>query len=223
MKDIERRDFVIDRMKVERRENEKPEIVGHAAVFNREANIGGWFIESVAPGAFRRAIAEDDVRSLFNHDANLILGRNRAGTLRLAEDDTGLMTVTQPPDVTYARDLLVSIERGDVSGMSFGFRVTKQEWDESGDILKRKILEVELFDTSPVTFPAYPQTDVALRAAMAQAPSKIAGRFGNTTIQLHAEPFSHEQLRSLIAGLNGQDLCANIVRRLTQVARTHGY
>jgi uncharacterized protein len=175
--EIERRLFVMDGMKVERREKEKPEIVGHAAVFNREANIGGWFIESVAPGAFKRAITEDDVRSLFNHDPNYILGRNRAGTLKLSEDDTGLMTVTAPPDTTYARDLMVSIERGDVSQMSFGFRVTKQEWDESGDILKRKILEVELFDVSPVTFPAYAQTDVALRSAIAGAPKGVAARF----------------------------------------------
>lgn len=179
MKDLERRLFVLDGMKVERRKDEEPEIVGHAAVFNREANIGGWFIESIAPGAFRRAIAEDDVRSLFNHDPNLILGRNRSGTLKLSEDDTGLMTVTIPPDTSYARDLLVSIERGDISQMSFGFRVRKQEWDETGDILKRKILEAELFDTSPVTFPAYTDTDVSVRAAaMVNAPQEIRERLG---------------------------------------------
>jgi hypothetical protein len=176
LKDLERRLFVLDGMKVERRKDEKPEIVGHAAVFNREASIGGWFIEVVAPGAFRRAIAEDDVRSLFNHDPNLILGRNRAGTLKMSEDDTGLMTVTTPPDTTTARDLLISIERGDISQMSFGFRVRRQEWDETGEILKRKILEVELFDVSPVTFPAYTETDVSVRSAAVGAPPSVLAR-----------------------------------------------
>src|SRR6185436_2663171 len=123
----------------------------------REANIGGWFIESVAPGAFRRAIVEDDVRALFNHDPNFVLGRNRAGTLKLSEDDVGLAIEILPPDTQQARDLMVSIERGDVSQMSIGFRALKQEWDESGDVIKRKLLECELFDISPVTFPAFTQ------------------------------------------------------------------
>jgi HK97 family phage prohead protease len=224
MKDLERRHFVMDRLNVERRDKEKAEIVGHAAVFNRETNIGGWFIESVAPGAFRRAIAEDDVRSLFNHDPNLILGRNRAGTLKLSEDDTGLMTTTTPPDVTYARDLLVSIERGDVSGMSFGFRVTKQEWDESGDIVKRKILEVELFDISPVTYPAYPQTDVTLRAAMRDAPESVSARLQPATV-IHLEGSANlNGLRGVmerhVADLGDAELTA---RRLRQRARGHGY
>lgn len=193
---MERRAFSIDRMAVERREKEASRIVGHASVFNREANIGGWFIESVAPGAFARAIREDDVRSLFNHDPNFVLGRNKAGTLTMREDDTGLFTETLPPDTQIARDLMISIERGDISGMSFGFRVTKQEWDESGDILKRKILEVELYDVSPVTFPAYPQTDVALRSAI---PAEIVARRGIVTPNLQT------------------------VRKLTQRAREHGY
>lgn len=162
-KEFERRAFIVDGMKIERREKEATRIVGHASVFNREANIGGWFIESVAPGAFRRAIAEDDVRALFNHDPNFILGRNRSGTLTLKEDDVGLAIDILPPDTQQARDLMVSIERGDISQMSIGFRALKQEWDESGDVLKRKLLECELFDVSPVTFPAFTQTDVGLR------------------------------------------------------------
>lgn len=178
--DIERRAFAVDRMAVERAKDDKGEsrlIVGHAAVFNRDADIGGWFIERVAPGAFKRAIKEDDVRSLFNHDPNFVLGRNKAGTLKLEEDKEGLLTTTIPPDTQIARDLLVSIERGDISQMSFGFRVTKQEWDDSDEkMLKRTILEVELFDVSPVTFPAYVQTDVGLRSVIASAPEWIAER-----------------------------------------------
>lgn len=162
-KELERRAFVVDGMKVETREKEATRIVGHASVFNREANIGGWFIESVAPGAFRRAIAEDDVRALFNHDPNIVLGRNRSGTLTLREDEIGLAIEILPPDTQQARDIMISIQRGDISQMSIGFRALKQEWDESGDVLKRKLIECELFDISPVTFPAFTQTDVGLR------------------------------------------------------------
>lgn len=197
--DIERRAFTVDEMRIQREAEKPAQIVGHAAVFNRETNIAGFFIESIAPGAFRRAIAEDDVRSLFNHDPNVVLGRNRSGTLKLSEDDTGLMTITTPPDTQMARDLMVSIERGDISGMSFGFRVRKQEWDESGDILKRRILEVELWDVSPVTFPAYPQTDVALRSVI---PAEIVGRRDGRVRLVH----------------NG-----SFVRKLKQRARTHWY
>ena len=164
---IERRAFKVDGLRLEARaaEGESQRLVGHASVFNTEVDIGGWFLESVAPGAFRRAIAEDDVRALFNHDANFVLGRNRAGTLRMGEDEIGLAIDCDPPDTQTIRDLVLApIARGDVSQMSIGFRVRKQEWDETGQILKRRILEVELFDVSPVTFPAFPTTDIALRS-----------------------------------------------------------
>lgn len=160
---LERRAFTVDNMRIERRDGAAPRMFGHASVFNKEADIGGWFIESVAPGAFLRAIREDDVRALFNHDANIVLGRNRAGTLKLSEDQIGLAIEIDPPDTQWARDLTVSMERGDINQMSIGFRSLKEEWDESGDIIKRKLLEVELFDVSPVTFPAFPQTDIGLR------------------------------------------------------------
>lgn len=165
--DFERRAFTLDALKLEARADKEQatrRIVGHASVFNRDADIGGWFIESVAPGAFKRAIREDDVRALFNHDSNIVLGRNKAGTLKLSEDDVGLAIDIDPPDTQWARDLMVSIERGDINQMSIGFRVLKQEWDETGDVAKRKLLEVELFDVSPVTFPAFVETDVGLRS-----------------------------------------------------------
>lgn len=162
---IERRAYSVDSMRVERRDKDERLIVGHAAVFNQDADIMGYFLERVAPGAFKRAIAEDDVRSLFNHDPNFVLGRNKSGTLKLREDDTGLMTETTPPDSQLVRDLVMTpIERGDVSQMSFAFRVRAEKWEEQDDTWLRSILEVELFDISPVTFPAYPTTDVGLRS-----------------------------------------------------------
>ncbi len=163
--DIERRVFR-STMKVETRADGPSRIVGHAAVFNAlSENLGG-FREMIRPGTFAQAIEQDDIRALFNHDPNMILGRNRAGTLELQEDETGLAVDIELPDTQLARDLVVSIDRGDVSGMSFGFSVRAggQDFDEDeeGNIV-RTLSSVKLFDVSPVTFPAYPQTDVALR------------------------------------------------------------
>lgn len=181
---IERRLFTMDELRVARDGGQAPRIIGHAAVFNRDADIGGWFVERVAPGAFSRAIREDDVRALFNHDPNIVLGRNRAKpkpTLTLTEDETGLRYEVVPPDTQAARDLMVSIDRGDISQGSFGFRVLKQEWDETGELTKRTLIEVELFDVSPVTFPAYQDTDVAVRELEAYRKARPAAVGLNTT------------------------------------------
>jgi hypothetical protein len=163
MTQLERRAFTLDKIAITRADD-KPKIVGHAAVFNTETDIGGYFREKVAPGAFRDAIGRDDVRALFNHDPNFVLGRNKSGTLRMAEDDVGLAVEIDPPDTQIARDLLVSMERGDISQMSFGFMVRKQQWEEDDKgVVTRTLIEVELFDVSPVTYPAYPTTDVGVR------------------------------------------------------------
>lgn len=141
-------------------------IVGHAAVFNRMSEDLGFFREKIEPGAFKQTLADkDDVRALFNHDPNNVLGRSTAGTLRLKEDDEGLRVEIDPPDTQLARDLMVSIDRGDVSQMSFGFETRKDEWDHSDKQNPvRTLVDVKLYDVSPVTFPAYPDTDVAARA-----------------------------------------------------------
>jgi len=139
-------------------------IVGHAAVFDQWSEDLGGFREMVKPGAFKKTLKEADVRALFNHDPNFVLGRNKAGTLTLAEDDKGLAVEIDPPDAQWARDLTTSMERGDINQMSFGFRVVKENWnDEDPRDLTRELVEVELFDVSPVTYPAYPQTTVAVR------------------------------------------------------------
>ena len=145
---------------------EERKMTGHAAVFGDEAEIGGWFREQVEPGAFKTSIKKDDVRALFNHDPNYVLGRNTAGTLKMSEDETGLRVNIDPPDTQFARDLAVSIERGDISQMSFAFEVLEEEWigGEKKDLDLRKIKKVRLFDVSPVTFPAYDGTDIAIRS-----------------------------------------------------------
>jgi HK97 family phage prohead protease len=139
-------------------------IAGHAAVFNVETDIGGMFREKIAPGSFAKTIKANDIRSLFDHNSALILGRTKSKTLRLSEDENGLHYEVDLPDTQAGRDLRVSMDRGDIDGSSFAFRVTKQSWDESGDIPLRTIQEVELFEVGPVTFPQYPEAEVALRS-----------------------------------------------------------
>ena len=125
------------------------------------------FASGSLPGAFEATLAEDDIRALINHRDEYVLGRNRAGTLRLAEDDEGLSVRIEPPETSYARDLVASIERGDISGMSIGFRTITDEWNMEDGEPVRTLKAVRLYDVSPVTFPAYPATDVALRALTA--------------------------------------------------------
>ena len=147
-----------------------PVIEGHAAVFDSLSQDLGFifpFKERINRGAFKESLDRDDIRALFNHDPNYVLGRNRAGTLELKETVKGLLVRIHPPDTTWARDLTQSIQRGDVSQMSFGFIVEQENWtvEDGQDI--RTLERVKLFDVSPVTFPAYVETDVGVRSALA--------------------------------------------------------
>lgn len=146
---------------------EDRKMVGHAAIFGEATDIGGWFLEQIEPGAFKASIKKDDIRALFNHNPDFVLGRNTAGTLKMKEDKDGLKVEIDPPDTQVARDLVVSIERGDISQMSFAFQVLEEEWiraEKPKDLDLRKIKKVRLYDVSPVTFPAYEGTDIAVRS-----------------------------------------------------------
>ena len=137
---------------------------GHAAVFNTFADIGGYFREQIAPTAFDRALRENhDVRALINHDPNLILGRTSSGTLKLSIDEIGLHIRLELPNTTYARDLEESVKRGDISQMSFGFVPTDEEWNFRDGMDEVTIKDLNLFDVSPVTYPAYAETDISAR------------------------------------------------------------
>jgi len=156
-------DFIMD---IEARDDKPKTLIGHAAIFNEYIDIG-WFQERILPGAFKKSIKNDDVRALFNHDPNYVLGRNKSGTLTLKEDDKGLAINIIPPDTQIARDLIVSIERGDINQMSFAFQVMEEAWIKSENDKepeKRDLIRVKLYDVSPVTFPAYPTTDVAVKS-----------------------------------------------------------
>ncbi len=142
-------------------------IEGHAAVFDSwSETLGGIFPfkEKVKRGAFSESLQKDDIRALFNHDPNYVLGRNKAGTLELREDEHGLLVRIMPPDTAWAKDLRTSIKRGDINQMSFGFTVEEDEWRYEDGYDIRELKKVKLFDVSPVTFPAYMATDVGVRA-----------------------------------------------------------
>lgn len=183
-----------------------PTLVGYAAVFNRySSNLGG-FVERIAPGAFAKTIQEADIRHLLNHDANVVLGRNRAGTLRLAEDTTGLRYEVDLPDTQAARDLAESVRRGDITGSSFAFRVVGDDGDEWGltedDFPLRTIKQAALYDTSTVTYPAYPSTQ---EADVAAAVRSLADRVDRPVADLVAAASANE-LRSVItACTSGHD------------------
>lgn len=142
-------------------------LVGYAAVFNKMSNqLGGpyGFREQIEPGAFD-GVMDNDVRAVINHDANYVLGRSSAGTLRLSIDDVGLRYEIDMPNTSFARDLMESVRRGDIKESSFKFTVLKDEWSESDEGTVRSIQQFgRLLDVSPVTYPAYPDATVAQRS-----------------------------------------------------------
>jgi HK97 family phage prohead protease len=146
-----------------------PRLSGHIAKWNVPSEDMGGIREKIAPGAFSESIGRDDIRCLWNHNHDLVLGRTSAGTLTLREDAVGLAFENTPPDTTWVRDRLVSIKRGDVTGCSFGFYTEQDEWSKAADGTKiRTLKKCTLLEVSPgVTFPAYPQTDVALASLRA--------------------------------------------------------
>ena len=151
--------------RIQQTENEPTKIIGYAARFNELSEEMWGMREKIAPGAFKEAIGKSDVRALWNHDPNYVLGRTKNGTLQIREDEQGLFYEVTPPDAQWARDLVESIKRGDVDQSSFAFTVEAQEWDERSDPITRTIVKVrELFDVSPVTFPAYPTATSGVRS-----------------------------------------------------------
>jgi HK97 family phage prohead protease len=153
--------------------SEGMDVEGVAAVVNSATDMG-WYMEEIAPGAFDERL-NDDVRALFNHDANQILARTNAGTLKLFITNEGHLGYRfRMPDRSYAKDLADAIRSGDVSQSSFGFTISDEEWLRRDAKDVRRITKVKrLFDVSPVTFPAYADTTVAKRsysATLKQSP-----------------------------------------------------
>jgi len=122
------------------------------------------FTEYIAPGAATRSLkSRNNVKAFVNHDTNMVIGSTRAGTLRLSEDSQGVIAEIHLPETTYGRDLAVSVQRGDVSGMSFGFSAVRDKW--SDDYNERTVTELRVHEVSPITgFEAYTQTTATVRA-----------------------------------------------------------
>lgn len=139
---------------------------GYAAVFNSEANLGT-FSEVIRPGAFAKSLATgSNIRALYQHDGTALLGTTRGGTLQLREDAKGLAFTLALPDTSHGRDLAILVDRGDVAGCSFGFRVPDggDRWEERGSTLVRELLNVDLVEITLTSDPAYQDTTVAMRS-----------------------------------------------------------
>ncbi len=159
------RAFSLSNIKLEKRADGEPgRITGIAAVFGKLSEDLGGFREKIKRGAFAKSIRDGDIRALFNHNPDHILGRTTSGTLSLSEVDEGLKVSIDTPDTQVARDLVTSMKRGNITQMSFGFQTIKDAWTELKGKSIRELLEVKLFDVSPVVFPAYPQTSVSARS-----------------------------------------------------------
>lgn len=157
-------------LRVERREGKTPKLYGYAAVFDSESNDLGGFTERIAKGAFD-GFEDRDVKALVNHNSDIVLGSRKGETLKLKQDDHGLRFELDLPDTSGGRDIAVSVERQDVSGMSFRFLTVKDKWeklagkgDDDGGRWLRTLLSVRLIEVSPTAFPAYPATEVDVRA-----------------------------------------------------------
>lgn len=151
---------------------------GYAAVFNSpSADLGG-FVETIAPGAFADSLRRgDDVLALYHHDTRAVLGRSRAGTLRLREDGRGLFFELDVANTSAGRDVLESVGRGDITGASFGFRALRDTWGTGKKPATRELLEVELLDVTITPSPAYPATVVSRRSLDAAHEAERRARY----------------------------------------------
>lgn len=148
-----------------REDGEEHFIEGYFAVFNSNYEIAPGMTESVAPGAFSRSLA-NDIRALTNHDTTLVLGRTKAHTLELREDEHGLWgRISINPNDGDAMNLYERVKRGDVDQCSFGFQIREEETDFRDDgSVHWTITDVELYEVSACTFPAYSETNISARS-----------------------------------------------------------
>jgi hypothetical protein len=179
--ETERRYIPLEALHIEIREDgDGPKTLSwYAAVFDSLSEDLGGFRERIHRRAFSKALERDDVRGLINHDPNQILGRTSTKTLRLHVDNAGLHANVALPDTSYARDLIVNVRNGNITGGSFAFLPTKDDWAletiEEVEWVVRTVKELRLYDVSPVTFPAYPATEgsASLRSLAAEWRTKL--------------------------------------------------
>lgn len=171
---IEQRFFINELRSVD--EENKKKISGYAAVFNRLSDDLGGFREKIIPGAFSKALSENqDVIANLEHDNRMIIGRSTSGTLRMAQDEHGLKIETDLPDTVIGRDAYTLVQRGDLNAMSFKFSIDDGDdiWEMSDNMPIRTLMRIpRLYDVSIVSTPAYPDTSAAARSLEVWANSK---------------------------------------------------
>lgn len=222
-------------------DDDLPVFTGHAAVFDTRTAIGNpltWgFYEEVAPGAFTKTLSEGDARFLYNHDDGMVISRVSAGSLRLAQDRIGL-AVDADLNVrkSYVADLVENLGDGSITGMSFGFYVVKDEWSteevstsdgQTAEVEIRRIIEVRLIEVSAVTFPAYEETDAALRALRTRSnPDPLGRRATLLGAETHepADATRADKTRPAeTTGATGEELAARRARFADRKPRVEGW
>ena len=164
---IEKRFFTVFTEKEGETEEENKDIpcfVGKAIVYDTETKICDGVVEKIARNAFEHSANTDDIRCLFNHDPNLVLGRTKNGTLKLKKQDDGIYFHVSPPNTDWAKNLVQSVKRGDITQCSFSFTTDDEDFSSSsnGNVC-RTIRDGKLFDVSIVTYPVYEETIVHVR------------------------------------------------------------
>ena len=164
----------VDKLEIRTIEGTENRVVGgYVNKFNQQSSLmrdrwGDEFVEVISESAFNKTLETKSQKALWNHNTDLVLGSVSAGTLNLFVDGIGLRCEITLPNTTWGNDAYESIQRGDVDGMSFGFRCVEDMWSktqyEDREIYKRTILEVELFEVSPCVFPAYPDSQINCRS-----------------------------------------------------------
>lgn len=175
----------------------KRTISGSIKYNNESAEMRDWwgdtFVEEIAEGAFDESLKVRDVVGLWSHDTSQVLGNTKSKTLRIENDKKELRFELDIPNTTVGNDAWELIKRGDVDGVSFGMKVTKDKWSseerENGKVYKRSILNAELYEISPVAFPAYPTNEVSVRSLddFKAGEKRVANEFRKRKLQIELE------------------------------------
>lgn len=167
MDKTEKRELTTNKIELREDDDGNRTISGYAVKWEKKSQVLGYFYkfrEQFKRGAFADSLENDDQRFLWSHDTAKVLGRTKNNTLRLEEDSTGLRFELDLPKTTLGNDTYESIKRGDVDGVSFGFRMEDHEIEEPDDDLPlRTVKKARLLEVSAVAFPAYPDSEVSAR------------------------------------------------------------
>jgi HK97 family phage prohead protease len=199
------RRFLTEDVVLDTTQQEAPKISGYAAKFGVLSEDLGGFKERIDASAFDKCLkASPDICGTQNHDANFLLGRTTSGTMNVVADRIGLRYEIDPPDTTYARDLLVSLRRKDITKSSFGFICRKDKWTEENGQVIRTLLEVDCFDAGPVTYAAYSDATAQVRSlfpdAKGELPSEIKERIAEVRTGGGMVERRYHRVTSAIAG-----------------------